>query len=74
MISAQKLKSMIKILNKKEIKIYPTSYTLFIPRFRFLEKIFFLEKYLEKFPIGCQYYITIEKIGNFTENTKIKAE
>ena len=62
MVSPRKLKLMIRNLNEKNIKIYPTRYTLFLPRFKFLKKIFFLEKYLEKVPIGGQYYTIIEKI------------
>ena len=62
MVSPRQLKLIIKNLNEQNIKAYPTRYTLFLPRFNFLKKIFFLEKYLEKVPIGSQYYTIIEKI------------
>ena len=61
MVSSKQLKLITQEINKKDIKLYPAKYTLFIPRFKFLEKTFFLERYLEKIPIGCQYYVILEK-------------
>ena len=63
MVSSKELKILTRDLKEPNIKIYPAKYTIFMPRYGFLEKIFFIEKYLKKLPIGCQYYTIIQKIA-----------
>ena len=62
MMSPFQLKRMFKKLNMKGTKIHSEKYVIFMPRIDFFEKIFFIEKYFEKIPIGCQYYTVIEKL------------
>ena len=52
------------LVNPKEFKKITKckiKYILFIPRFKILNKLFFIEKYLTKLPIGAQYCCIIEK-------------
>jgi len=44
----------------KKIVDCKINYTLFIPRFKFLKNLFFIEKYLTKIPFGAQYYCVIK--------------
>ena len=37
------------------------NYIFFVPRFKILSNLFFIEKYLIKLPIGAQYYCEIKK-------------
>lgn len=62
MISSREFDSLIKKLNLQDIKIYPSKYLIFMPRYTFLKKIFFLEKFFQNIPIGAKYYKVIEKL------------
>lgn len=58
LIFAKSFKKMINLAKFKGTKI---NYTLFFPRHKIFQPLFFLEKYFVKIPIGAQYFIEAEK-------------
>ena len=61
MINPFKLQKLIKSLKYDDMNIKPAKFTLFIPRFNFLKILFPVEKYLDRIPLGGQFYQIIEK-------------
>ena len=57
-------KDLSRIFQESGFKKISTNYTLFVPRYKFFNKLFALEKYLNKLPIGAQYYLEGSKIKN----------
>lgn len=62
MMSHFELNKILKEIILNDFVIYQTFFSIFMPRYMFLSKIFFLEKYLKKIPIGAQYYKIIQRL------------
>lgn len=46
-----------KIIKQASLKLLSTQFIIFFPRNKWFSKILFLEKYLQKLPVGGQYFI-----------------